>query len=203
MKLTCRWIVVVILLGGLLHAAEAPLAQVQKALEKPAAHPRLLWPAGAEEQIRNRIAADPAAKAIFDQIQSQADAMLEQPPIERIQIGRRLLDKSRTCIKRVLTLSFMYRMTGQEVYFQRAEKEMLAAAAFSDWNPSHFLDVAEMTAALAIGYDWLYDKLPPASRESIRRAIVNKGLVPSLETKDDLSNLQSIKKSIEKRMNTW
>jgi hypothetical protein len=164
MKLTCRWIVVIVVLGGLLHAAEVPFAQVQKALEKPAAHPRLLWPAGAEEQIRNRIAADPAAKAIFEQIRSQADALLEQPPIERIQIGRRLLDKSRTCVKRVLTLSFMYRMTGQEVYFQRAEKEMLAAAAFSDWNPSHFLDVAEMTAALAIGYDWLYDKLPPASR---------------------------------------
>jgi hypothetical protein len=36
---------------------------------------------------------------------------------------------------------------------------MLAAAAFSDWNPSHFLDVAEMTAALAIGYDWLYEEV--------------------------------------------
>ena len=31
---------------------------------------------------------------------------------------------------------------------------MLTAARFEDWNPSHFLDVAEMTFALAIGYDW-------------------------------------------------
>lgn len=203
MKRTCRWLVGVVWLGGLLHAAEVPFVQVQKVLEKPAAHPRLIWPAGTEQQIRDRIAADPAAKAIFEQIHSQAEALLEQPPIERVQIGRRLLDKSRTCIKRVLTLSFMYRMTGQEVYSQRAQKEMLAAAAFSDWNPSHFLDVAEMTAGLAIGYDWLYDTLSPASRETIRRAIVDKGLMPSLETKEDLSNLESIKKSIEKRMNTW
>jgi hypothetical protein len=60
---------------------------------------------------------------------------------------------------------------------------MLAAAAFSDWNPSHFLDVAEMTAALAIGYDWLYDDLSKESRLSIRRAILEKGLQPSLKNK--------------------
>ena len=40
---------------------------------------------------------------------------------------------------------------------ERLEEEMLAAAGFSDWNPGSFLDVAEMTTALAIGYDWLHD----------------------------------------------
>lgn len=48
------------------------------------------------------------------------------------------------------------------------------------WNPSHFLDVAEMTGGLAIGYDWLYDDLSPESREKIRQAIVAKGLGPAL-----------------------
>lgn len=67
-------------------------------------------------------------------------------------------------------------MTGDDQFKERAEQEMLAAAAFPDWNPSHFLDVGEMTAALAIGYDWLYDALPPASRAIIRQAIVEKGL---------------------------
>ena len=57
---------------------------------------------------------------------------------------------------------------------------MLAAAAFTDWNPSHFLDVAEMTAALAIGVDWLHDGLDEPTRATIRRAIVEKGLRPSL-----------------------
>lgn len=57
---------------------------------------------------------------------------------------------------------------------------MLAAAAFADWNPSHFLDVAEMTAALGIGYDWLYEELSEEDRRGIREAIVEKGLKPSL-----------------------
>ena len=60
---------------------------------------------------------------------------------------------------------------------------MLAVAGFTDWNPSHFLDVAEMTFALAIGYDWLYHQLDEASRKTIRAAIIQKGVVLPLETR--------------------
>ncbi|MDE5451051.1 heparinase II/III domain-containing protein, partial [Elizabethkingia meningoseptica] len=45
------------------------------------------------------------------------------------------------------------------------------------------LDVAEMTLAVAIGYDWLYDKLPVSSREKIKNAIIENGLKPSLDSK--------------------
>jgi hypothetical protein len=38
-----------------------------------------------------------------------------------------------------------------------------------------------MTMALAIGYDWLFDRLPEDSRETIRAAILGKGLQPSLD----------------------
>jgi len=59
---------------------------------------------------------------------------------------------------------------------------MLAAARFSDWNPSHFLDVAEMTLALAIGYDWLFDELGEESKNEIREAIIKKGVVLQFES---------------------
>lgn len=57
---------------------------------------------------------------------------------------------------------------------------MLAVAAFPDWNPSHSLDVGEMTAALALGYDWLFEVLTPAARARIRAALVGLGLKPGL-----------------------
>jgi len=41
---------------------------------------------------------------------------------------------------------------------------MLAAAQFPDWFPKHFLDTAEMTAALGVGYDWLFDFLSAEER---------------------------------------
>ena len=94
-------------------------------------------------------------------------------------IGPRLLTVSRTVLDRVMTLALLYRLDGDRRWATRAREELLAAASFSDWNPSHFLDVAEMTHAFAIGYDWLYDFLSVEDRSTIRRAIVEKGLRPA------------------------
>ncbi len=147
------------------------------------AHPRILLLKGEEKAIQSTIAADNTWRKVHQAILTESDALTSKPPIERIQIGRRLLDKSREAIRRIFFLSYAYRISGQPAYQQRAEKEMLAIAAFSDWNPSHFLDVAEMTMAMAIGYDWLYDQLSPASRTAIREAILKKGIEPSLDPK--------------------
>lgn len=142
-------------------------------------HPRVLWTGGAEDQVREAIAGDPELASVFAHVAACADATLEAEPVERIQVGRRLLGVSRTVLKRVTALAFVHRMTGDERYAARAELEMVTAAGFADWNPSHFLDVAEMTAALALGYDWLYDALTPDGRAAIRRGIVELGLRPS------------------------
>jgi hypothetical protein len=144
-------------------------------------HPRLLWPGATESELAARIAADPGLAEVLDHVRQSADATLEAAPVERIQVGRRLLGVSRTVLKRVTALAFMHRLTGDPRYAARAELEMVTAAGFSDWNPSHFLDVAEMTAALALGYDWLHDALTPEGRATIRSGIVDHGLRPSLE----------------------
>ena len=45
-------------------------------------------------------------------------------------IGRRLLSESRKAVRRVLTLSLVYRLSGEERFLAGARREMLAAAAF-------------------------------------------------------------------------
>jgi hypothetical protein len=95
--------------------------------------------------------------------------------------GRRLLHVSRELLRRVTLCAWGYRMTGDAKYLRRAERDMLAVCGFTDWNPSHFLDVAEMTAGLAIGYDWLYDDLSDQMRAAVRQGIVDKGLLPAKE----------------------
>ena len=144
------------------------------------AHPRILLAAGQEKVIARKIAGDKMAKKLHDAILSESDKIVSLPPVERIKIGKRLLSVSREALRRLFFLSYAYRMSGQEKYLSHAEKEMLAIAAFSDWNPSHFLDVGEMTMAMAIGYDWLYEKLPEASRNTIKAAIQRKGIEASL-----------------------
>ncbi|HSU50258.1 MAG TPA: heparinase II/III family protein [Segetibacter sp.] len=146
-------------------------------------HPRILMLKGEEAIIKKNIAADKTWAKIHNAIITESDNLITVEPIKRIQIGRRLLDKSREALRRLFMLSYAYRMTEQQKYLDRAEKEMLTIAAFSDWNPTHFLDVAEMTMAVSIGYDWLFNGLSPNSRQIIREAIIKKGIEPSQNSK--------------------
>lgn len=142
-------------------------------------HPRIILNKGAEKELLKEMITNNTLSALNDVLLEAADDMIPLKPVERIQTGRRILSISRICLKRVLWLSYSYRISGNKKYLLRAEKEMLAAASFTDWNPSHFLDVAEMTTALAIGYDWLYHDLSESSKVLIREAIINKGLKAS------------------------
>ena len=157
-------------------------ALAQADLSRLADHPRLLLPKGAEKKLLKQINRDEVWKEIHTATLGEADRIITLPVNERIKTGMRLLAVSRENLRRIFILSYAYRMTGQEKYLVRAEQEMLKAASFSDWNPSHFLDVGEMTMALGVGYDWLYPALSEASRRTIREAIVEKGLKPSYDT---------------------
>lgn len=149
-----------------------------------APHPRLLLRSGGEDEIRRNLADNPAMERIHHRILDACEQMLQAQPVVRIKEGKRLLAVSRTALKRIFYLSYAWRMTGNERYCRRAEQEMLAASAFTDWNPTHFLDVGEMTMALAIGYDWLYDQLSPQTRRTVCRAILDKGFAPAEDTKN-------------------
>ena len=179
MKVKQVCILAVLLAGVVVSAQVSPIAAVK---ELPG-HPRILLLSGEEASIRKYLSDNDTWRQVHQTILSGCERMMAQPPIERIQIGRRLLDKSRECLRRVFYLSYAWRMTREEKYLQRAEKELLAVSAFTDWNPSHFLDVAEMTLAVAIGYDWLYGALPESSRVRIREAILEKGIRPSLDSR--------------------
>ena len=149
--------------------------------EKVQSHPRLLLFKGEEKKLKRQIAGDQFWKSIHERLIEEADGMINKAVNERRKIGKRLLDVSRDNLKRIFLLSYAYRMTGDQKYAIRAEAEMLKAASFSDWNPGHFLDVGEMTMALSIGYDWLYDVLSESSRRQIEEAIVEKGFKPSFD----------------------
>ena len=53
---------------------------------------------------------------------------------------------------------------------------MINVCNYKDWDPVHYLDVAEMTTAVAIGYDWLYDVLTPLTRQLVVHSIKTKAL---------------------------
>jgi len=144
-------------------------------------HPRLLASPTTWETIKVRRREDSRLDAFLRRGEVEARGILAVPPVIYKKDGKRLLHVSRVALRRVLLLSLHFHLTGDQNLARRAKEEMLAVAAFNDWNPSHFLDVGEMTAALAFGYDWLYDQLDAPSRQVIAAAIVEKGLRPGLK----------------------
>lgn len=174
----------VLLIGAdLTRGADSPtfpprvtLAEIQQLVNAcPPDHPRLLVKAAELDELRQAVATDPFRAQLAKVVIARAEQVLDEPPATREVIGRRLLRTSRRCVSRVLSLAMAFRLTGDNRYAERCQAEMLAAARFTDWNPDHFLDVAEMTFALAVGYDWLFDELDEDVRDEIREAIVSKG----------------------------
>ncbi|MBL9146156.1 MAG: autotransporter-associated beta strand repeat-containing protein [Verrucomicrobiaceae bacterium] len=115
---------------------------------------------------------------------SSANTILTQAPVVYApDVRSTILSESRTVKDRMYKLALAWWMTGDAQYAERAWTELNTVAdntLFPNWNPSHFLDVAEMTHACAIGYDWFYHYWDTARRTTIRNAIINKGLNPGL-----------------------
>ncbi len=143
-------------------------------------HPRLIITNGAWNQLKLHRSHDPELEAILTRSVADARSLLAVPPVVYKKDGKRLLAVSREAMRRIEILSFSYRVTGESVFLERAKTEMLTVAAFADWNPPHFLDTAEMTAGMALGYDWLFDALSGSTRAVIRQAMVEKGIQPGL-----------------------
>lgn len=143
-------------------------------------HPRILVQEGAFEAIRDR-QWDPLGARYWAFIRESGQAMLSEKPVSRSLTGIRLLHQSRRALKRILTWSLLYRVEGESVFRDRAIAELEAVVAFSDWNPSHFLDVGEMALAVAIGTDWLWEDLTERQRNTFIAALRTKALLPSLD----------------------
>lgn len=146
-----------------------------------AIHPRLLASEERFAEIKEQIKTDETMKRWYEKLHQDAEKFLkEEPPVYKLQDEIRMVDTSRLVLKRVTTLALIYRLSKDEPYLQRVWQELKAVSEFPNWNPSHFLDTAEMTHAFAIGYDWLYQYWNSQEKKLISSAIVKKGLKAAL-----------------------
>jgi hypothetical protein len=179
-----RFVEVVIILSCCYPAALvaqeriADSSAVLETLEKE--HPRLMLKDKDLENLKALHAKDKALQKCLRDVLEEADECAGKPMLTYRKIGPRLLSVSRECLRRIYALSLAYRWTGQEKYAQKAAENMMTVCAFNDWNPSHFLDTAEMSHAVGLGYDWLYSYLDAPTREKIKAGLIKNGLEPGL-----------------------
>ncbi|GAA4778252.1 hypothetical protein GCM10023231_00980 [Olivibacter ginsenosidimutans] len=141
--------------------------------------PRLVLNKDKEQLLRKRLKSDPVVQQVYQAIKRDAAAIRNEPLLEYKKIGRRLLSVSREMLRRMNMLGMVYRIEKDPATLKRINEEVLAVCRFSDWNPSHYLDIGEMAMAVAIALDWTAGDLPKATIEEAEQALIEKGIQPS------------------------
>ncbi|MBL7968508.1 MAG: heparinase II/III family protein [Prolixibacteraceae bacterium] len=141
--------------------------------------PRLVLNAELERLVKSKLKSDQVIQNMYNAIQANAEKIQGKPLLERKLEGRRLLGVSREMLYRINMLGMVYRIEKDAKILDRINKEVIAVCNFKDWNPSHYLDVAEMSMAVAIALDWTAGKLPKSTIEMAKTALIEKGIKPS------------------------
>ncbi|KAG6807177.1 hypothetical protein H0H92_008502, partial [Tricholoma furcatifolium] len=149
--------------------------------------PRLIAPSYKWEALPTLIQNDPYLQGWNNTIFGNATTYYPMVPVVYFRDNSSgILDNSRDVKMRIKAFAYVYRMTNDTKWVDRAWTELQNAAgngtspfgfsATDRWNSAHFLDVSEMTAAFAIAYDWMYDAWTDDQKESIMYTMIEYGL---------------------------
>ncbi len=139
------------------------------------AHPRIYitdW-----DDARNKIATDYTYQVIYEKQKQAADALLNEPVTPYVfKNERNWLWGARQVEDRVSILAFVYGVSGDAKYKDRAMEEIRAAGAYPDWSPSAPMIAAECMGGIAMAYDWMYHGLSASEKQEIITILKEKAL---------------------------
>ena len=111
-------------------------------------------------------------------------AMHGDYPYRKDASGRRILENcSRPVLRSLFQTAYAYKITGEKKYLDRSISLLETVCAYPDWNPRHYLDVAELALGVALAYDWLYCEIPSGLRDKVADKLIHEALETSLESR--------------------
>jgi hypothetical protein len=167
-----------------MHRLENPMSvqYLKKNLRK--SQPRLVLNAANERNLRKKLKTDSLIQNIYGAIKLHAEMVLEKDLIsveipDNPNSQKNQLDISRDFLHRINMLAMVYRIEKDPGMLKRINEEVIAACNFPTWNPKHFLDVGEMSLAIALALDWTAGDLPKSTIVLAKNALIEKGIKPS------------------------
>lgn len=151
------------------------------------AHPYVLMSGDRQAEIKELNKTDATMQRYIKKILNDANSYLNQPAATyQPDANGYILTVARRVLLRTRLLGFAYAVTGETKYAQRCYNELASAATFPTWNSGdQCLCTGELLQAFAMGYDWIYDWMTEAQRETLRSAMIEKGIEPVKELYDD------------------
>ena len=143
-------------------------------------HPRVLATREDFQRLRKIVAENAEAAQWFAALRKEGEEPLPLPSREGKTGLNYNLKGSATLRHRAFLLGLLFQLSGDKSLAGRLWPDLEYAIHAEDWRPSHFLTTAEVTSALGIAYDWLYEAWTPDQRGQIRKALIEKGLNPAI-----------------------
>lgn len=134
--------------------------------------------------LRRLLAQSAYAAHIAGTIVARAEDMSREALIERRLDPARgtMLETSRLLGERIYTLGTAWAISGHAAFRRRIVREITAAAQFPDWNRQHFIDTAEIAAAVAIGRNWAQAVMSKGELSLVDDALLRHALLPGLHS---------------------
>lgn len=141
-------------------------------------HPRLYFNAEGFAKLKANAETNEYVKKWVAGVIKSADNYVSQGTLPKYEIpdGKRLLSQSSVASSIFEACGFAYLMTGDMKYVNHAWKAVQAVGSFPDWNPSHYLDVGEMSYGVAICYDWMYNAWTEEQKRYIEKTLYDYSL---------------------------
>ncbi len=161
--------------AGSISASTSTITSLFNARSK-GVHPRIFANDADFARLRKLVQTDPYSKMIYARIYNFCLTLFNEPLLKYEKSDGKLLNVCKQATKRIGWLAMTYQISGERRFAERAVEEMINVCSFTDWNPTHYLDTAEMGLAVGIGYDWLYHYMTDAQRKTVLNGLYKKGI---------------------------
>ena len=134
-------------------------------------HPRLILDETEFRRLKKMTEDDDVLSRLNDHLVRVADGAVEDD--RRFTSVRTAEGKSTACpiLTRLVSCAYAYKLTGQKKYREKVIRDLDDVCSFDGWYVRGYLDVAQVSAAVSIAYDWLYDSLPKSVRSKVVHAL--------------------------------
>ncbi len=177
--------------AGSISASAATITSLFEARSQ-GVHPRIFANDNDFARIRKQVQTDPYSKMTYARIYNFCLTLLEEPVlIYEIPDGKRMLSVSNNATKRITWLAMTYQISGERRFAERAVVEMINVCSFKDWNPSHYLDTAQMSFAVGVGYDWLYHYMTASQRKTVLNGLYKNGIATQSPPPDCMTKVNN------------
>ncbi|MDY3030650.1 MAG: heparinase II/III family protein [Clostridia bacterium] len=145
-------------------------------------HPRIVASESDFDNVLYKIQNNTVIKKEYEQFKKAVSYFEGSGDVSYDMVSGAILSNSRKFKDIMMMYGMMYKITGNTSWAEKMWRQIeIVSNDFPDWNPSHFLDTAELAYGYGLAYDWLYDWLSDEQKALMARTVNERAFKPIMD----------------------